>query len=752
MRKKRIVSLLTGAITALAAQAAAPAPDSIPAEHAPHTLNEIEVLGVKTMPTPGNSAVTRINAATIRRLNIEAVKDVGEIVPNLYSPNYGSRMTSSIYMRGLGSRIDQAVVGLSVDGVPLLNKDAYDFDIADMARIEVLRGAQSVLNGRNSMAGQINVYTLSPRDYRGIRAKVEYARANTFRGALGGYFKLRPGLYTSLTAQIHHTDGYWKNTFSHWNEEGDNAQAQNSFNARWKTVWAPSSALSATNTMTYSTDRQEGYPYADARTGIIAYNDTCFYRRQKFADGLTIAWAGERVVVTSLTSVQYLDDRLQLDQDFTTNDYFTLTQARREWTFTEDLFTKGTRGDYSWLGGVFGFYRHGSMSAPVTFFDDGLRELIEKRRNEMNPTYPISWDERTFLLGSHFTTPSGGFALYHQSRYDLDDWSFEAGLRWDFERVTCDYRSRADASYTTWHVTDGGDREFFKNTPVDIDEQGRMKQTFNQLLPKAGVARMFPWGRVYASFSKGYKSGGYNTQMFSDVLQQKVMSSMGLSAQYNAADIVAYRPETSLNYELGVKGQWLNGRLSAGADIFFISCRDQQLTIFPPGTVTGRVMANAGRTRSMGAEASATWEPVEQFTLQASYGYTDATFRSYNDGRQDYRGNRVPFAPAHTLFASATWRMPWSPGRGVRPVLNVNVRGVGDIYWNEANSARQPFYATAGASAALEAPDWTVRLWGTNITNTRYNAFYFTSVGNSFIQRGNPWCIGATLQININKN
>ena len=174
----------------LPAVAYAATDDDSTSVRAPHHLNEVEVLGIKQMPTPGNSPVTRITPADIRRLGIDAVKDLGDIVPNLYSPDYGSRMTSSIYLRGLGSRIDQAVVGLTIDGVPFLNKDAYDFDLPDIASLSVLRGAQSVLNGRNAMAGQINIYTLSPRDFRGMRAMVEYGRANSVKAAIAGYFDL----------------------------------------------------------------------------------------------------------------------------------------------------------------------------------------------------------------------------------------------------------------------------------------------------------------------------------------------------------------------------------------------------------------------------------------------------------------------------------------------------------------------------------------------------------------------------------
>ena len=200
-------------------------------------LCEVEVLGVKQMPQAGELPVTRLDLRTITLLGIDAVKDLGDIVPNLYTPSYGSRMTSSIYMRGLGSRIDQAVMGLNIDGVPYLNKDTYDFDLPDINSIEVLRGAQSVLNGRNAMAGQINVFTLSPRDFQGYRFMLEYGKANDIKASAGAYLKLTDRLFTSLSAYYGHIDGFWHNDYN-----GKKVGLENNGSIRWKTVFSPSKA------------------------------------------------------------------------------------------------------------------------------------------------------------------------------------------------------------------------------------------------------------------------------------------------------------------------------------------------------------------------------------------------------------------------------------------------------------------------------------------------------------------------------
>ncbi len=658
-------------------------------------------------------------------------------------PDYGSRMTSSIYVRGLGARIDQPVVGLTIDNIPYLNKDSYDFDVCDIAEIEVLRGAQSVLNGRNTMGGQINVRTLSPLSASGWRAMAEYGTANTVKASASYYGKFNEALGMSLAAQFKHTDGYYRNEY-------DNSLTgrENSGSLRWKTAWQPHRRLSISNTAVASFGRQAGYPYQLLSTGNIDYNDTCAYRRTSIADALTVAWAGKRVIVTSVTSLQYLNDCMNLDQDFTSLDYFTLEQSRREWAFTEDLFTRGSRGIYSWLGGVYAFYKSTDMQAPVTFKDTGIERLIEAHRNAINPDYPIRWDERRFVLGSDFDLRSGGFALYHESAVSIDDWRLEAGLRLDIEKTSLSYHSFTNTGFTTLHRVPDGSTEVYSHTPVDIDDHGDISHTYIELLPKFTISHSGDF-EPYFSFSKGYKAGGYNTQMFSDVLQQRVMSIMGLSELYSFDEVVSYKPEWSLNYELGAHWRLPAARLKLDAALFYIDCRNQQLTVFPPGTTTGRMMTNAGRTRSMGAELSASWHANDDLTVRASYGYTDATFRRYNDGRNDYRGKRVPYAPANTLFAEVNWRISPLTFSGITPSVTATARGLGKIYWNEANTVSQPFYCLPSLSIAFDADKWSLRLSADNITATRYNTFYFVSMGNAFTQRGLPRLLSATFRVRI---
>ena len=737
--KKTIISLSALALVASTASA-----DSTAADQTVTQLRDVEIVGVKQMPVNPLEPVSKLDSATISTTNVTSMKGVSEIAPNFYMPEYGSRMTSSIYVRGLGARIDQPVVGLNVDNVPYLNKDNYDFDLIDIESIEVVRGSSGVLNGRNSLGGQINIKTLSPWNFNGFKALAEYGKANSARVGAGWFGKLSSKVASSLTGYYTHTDGFFHN-----DETGEHSGRENAGGARWKLSWHPESRWSLMNTASVTTGKQNGYPYASLETGKIGYTDPTFYQRTNFTDGLTVSYSGKRMIATSITSVQYSDDNMTLDQDFLPEDYFTLTQARKEWTWTQDIFAKGTRGRYNWLMGAFGFYKSGRMNAPVTFLNTGLERLIENNVNSILPSgMSLRWDDRSMVLGNDFDIRNGGFAIYHQSAYTLGRFVFQAGLRWDIERAMLDYRSDVDATVTMYRALPTGAQIPLAQRELALHDKGSLSQTFNELLPQISVGYNGDRWQASARVAKGYKAGGYNTQMFSDVLQQQLMETVGVPVSYDIEGMLTYRPEKAWTYELSGEYSTPSHNFNTELVLFLMAVRDQQLTVFPEGNTTGRAMTNAGQTRSMGVEWTGRWNLCDPLSLSWSYGFTNAVFTKYSNGHEDLKGNRLPYAPAHTLFARAAWDMPFTVATA-KPSLSVYTRGAGDIYWDDENSVSQKLYATLGASIDFNHAKGSLSLWGENLTNTRYNTFYFVSIGNGFVQRGRPVSFGVTLRLNL---
>ncbi len=705
-------------------------------------LHNVVVTGFKSERATASSS-TVLEQATIERDRVVSERDASGMVPNFFIPEYGSRMTSTIYVRGLGARIDQPSMGLCIDNVPVLCKENYDFDVPDISRLEMLRGPQSSLYGRNTMGGQMNITTLSPLDWQGTRTLVEAANHGRWRLGVSQYSKLGDKWGIMAGGYMSRGTGEYVNAFN-----GKRTDWERLSGGRMKVVWRPTAALTISNLFIYTNSRQGGYPYEWVETGTIAYNDTCFYRRSSIIDGLNVEWRLPRFTLTSVTSFQHIHDNMTLDQDFTPLPYFTLTQARRENALTQEVLARGNgTGDYGWLAGVFGFYRRYHMNAPVTFKDVGIARLIEEHANEAYADYPIRWASREFVLGSDFISPSWGVAIYHQSSYTWKRLTATAALRLDYEHARLNYRS---STHTGYDIIERATGELFRHDNIDIDDSGTLNKHFLQLLPKFTLTYTFSKHSAWLSVAKGYKAGGFNTQMFSDVLQQRLMGMMGIGASYDVDRVVGYKPEKAWNYEVGVKLYLADGRFKAQLDAFYIDCRDRQLTTFPDGTTTGRVMTNAGKTRSVGVEAQITAIPLTRLTLTANYGYCDARFIDYNDGRADYRDKRVPYSPEHTLYLQGLYTVPLNRGPWFSDLtFDVNARGIGDIYWNEANTQRQPFYMLLGAGVTLAGDGYTLQLWGRNLTNTRYNTFYFVSIGHEFLQRGHDRQFGLTLSLHF---
>lgn len=712
-------------------------------------LEELDVVAIKQTDALRDDPVSATVAGRmeLEMLNADAIKSISQLAPNLHVPEYGSRITSTIYVRGIGARMDQPSVGLCVDNVTFLNKNAYDFDLADIAAVEILRGPQSTLYGRNTIGGLINITTLSPLRWQGWRGMVSGGSGNEWKASLGWYGKFDDNWGTSVTGSFSYLGGFYRNLYN-----GKKVDKEMSGALRWKVEGRISDIWSVRNTTSASMLRQGGYPYEYVATGEINHNDTCFYRRFVWNDGLTFSGSYDAFTVSSITSVQYLDDNMTLDQDFLPDPFFTLTQKQSEFAVTEDVVFRGKNtGNYSWIAGCFGFFKNIDMSAPVTFGDKGIADLIEKHRNDANPDYPIEWDARSFTLGSDFAIPTGGVALYHESAFTLGSWKLSAGIRLDWEKSGLRFNSSCHTGYEIYQRHEDGQREPFRHVDIDIEDRGTLSRNYFSWLPRVSALYTLPMegvNNLYATIAKGFKSGGFNTQMFSEVLQQRLMSYMGIGERYDVDDIVGYKPEYSWNYEIGAHLSFPKARLDLDLALFYIDCHDQQLTMFPAGTTTGRIMTNAGRTASFGGEMSLGWEPVERLMFRFSYGYTNARFRNFFNGLEDYKGKFVPYVPQNTLFAQAMYSFSFN-GFLQSLTLEANVRGTGCIYWNEANTIRQPFYLLAGASLSLDTEYVTLELWGRNLTDTHYDTFYFMSMGNEFVQRGRPLQLGATLRFTI---
>lgn len=704
------------------------------------------------------SDIPGVSTFLMRRIEergIASPKNLSAVVPGLNIPDYGTSMTSTIYVRGLGSRMDNPVIGLYVDDVPIIDKNCYDFSFTDIRRIDFLHGPQGTLYGRNSMLGVLSVETLSPTAYQGTRGIIEYGSASTLSAKLSAY-KGRFG----LTAAYGHTDGFFINEY-----DGSNCGLSDSFSARARFVGGVGKA-SLDNILTVSYIDQTGYPYRKLMAGELLpvdYNDKSGYRRFFLMDGFRLKTEWRNWKISSVTSFQTLFDSMDMDQDFTPKSMFTLNQIQEQIAFTQEFIFKPKTHTVWWDSqtGLFAMVKLNKMSAPVRFLKDGIKSLILDNANSGIPQElgRLNIQEENFLIYSDFDIALGNVAAYHESYFNTGRWTFTAGLRLDFEASRMRYDSGSDIHF----IVSPAMSEYIPfSTKVDGTETVR----YAQLQPKLSVSydatseRMRSKGlnmSLLASVSEGYRSGGFNTQIFSDVLQRKMMLGMMESLGVHldgkgdlSTDGLTYKPEICLNYEIGGKFRMRSAGhiLESFFTAYRVDCRNQQMTVFPYGNGTGRMMANAGRSRSLGVEAEASWM-WKGLSVSFAGSLMDARFVDYDDGRNDWSGNRIPYSPESTLYLRCGYKF-LTRGRFLRSVsLNADINRSGRIYWNEAGDISQSPYSLIGADVRLTTSKAELWLRGQNLTGTEYSVFYFKSVGNSFFQAGKPRRFTIGLSINL---
>ena len=368
-----------------------------------------------------------------------------------------------------------------------------------------------------------------------------------------------------------------------------------------------------------------------------------------------------------------------------------------------------------------------------------------------------------------FRTPVYNLGFYHESSFDITPrLTATLGLRYDYSHVSIDYVTSARM---LTQVSVMG-RAATQNLSVALAD--KRHNDYNQLLPKFSLNYRFDraGSNVYATVSKGYRAGGYNIQMFSDILSTMLQQNsaqrgdyeipVGIAQLDDIANTVSYKPETSWNYEAGVHLNLFDNSVHFDLAAFYMQVRNQQISQMAGNYGFGRMMTNAGKSYSCGIEATVRGHAFDNhFSYMLSYGLTHAAFKEYSDSvrvgrnltRVDYKDNRIPFIPQHTLAASADYRFDFG-GRCLRSLtLGANFNGQGKTYWDEANTISQKFYGVLGAHLAADFGWLGVNVWGHNLTQTRYNTFAVESAATGqshwFAQRGNPFQMGVDVSLHF---
>lgn len=362
-----------------------------------------------------------------------------------------------------------------------------------------------------------------------------------------------------------------------------------------------------------------------------------------------------------------------------------------------------------------------------------------------------------------YHTPQTNLGFYHESNFDITSRLVATlGLRYDYLHTGIHYQSSAYMAMTANMM---GQKATYTLRSA-LDE--KTNDDYSQFLPKIGITYRLDdqQSNIYATISKGYRAGGYNIQMFSDILQTELNANrqQALRGDYDVPhtaedyekvnQTISYKPEVSWNYEVGSHLNLFNHALHLDLSAFYMKVRNQQLSVMAGNYGFGRMMVNAGRSHSCGIEAALRGQLVNgQLDWMLNYGYTHAVFDEYTDGEGEnavsYKDKRVPYVPMHTLCAMADYLVNFNSSFLRNMIFGANVNMQGKTYWDNANTYSQDVYAVLGAHVAFDFGILQLNLWGKNLTDTNYNTFAVDNAATGkreyFAQRGNPFQCGVDL-------
>lgn len=734
---------------------------------------------------------TVLSGRELGNLGSRDIREVSDFVPSFVMPNYGPRFTSSIYVRGIGSRINSPSMGVYVDDMPMMNKATFNSHLYQTERVDILRGPQGTLYGLNTEGGMIRMYTRNPFNYQGTDVNLSLATGLYRNVEAAHYQKVNEQFAYSVAAFYDGQSGFYRNAFT-----GDRADDMDEAGGRLRLMFRPAERLSFDWITDYQFVKQKAYPYFSVSQegdvlGAPNQDTQSSYKRNMLNVGLGVKYQGRGFDIHSNTSWQFLRDNLLMDNDYSDIDFIVVDQFQLSNTLTQEFSVKSNnKSIWHWTTGVFGSYQWLRTVAPNTFgsaFSDMMNQqvgnviyqaIFKSMADRMGEAAAAMMIERAGGVHVNMSlfvpfmahTPQFNLGIFHESNIDLTEHlTATLGLRYDVTQSKIHYETSGDAQL------DFSVMGAAASASVLSLYNREEKATFNQLLPKVGLTYRFSNGsNVYATVTKGYRAGGFNVQMFSDIIQGDVQKNlqevmMGAMNTHEDVDLVVehsdeeyatlleavkFKPEESWNYEVGTHLNLFGNALQADLAAYYMQIRNQQLSVFTAEYGFGRRMVNAGKSMSCGLEATLRGSLLDNhLTWNVGYGYTHAVFKEYETSASagnteiiSYKDNKVPFVPAHTYSAAVDYRWD-SPLDDFKSItFGVNMNGQGKLYWNEENTFCRKGYTLFGAHVLADFGLCTVNLWARNIGNVSYQTFAFSSKATGqekfLAQFGNPFQMG----------
>jgi len=559
-------------------------------------------------------SITTFSSDEIGARGFNNLRDLEHAVPNLVSSGVDTNIGPNISIRGISSDARnigfETGVGVYVDGVFTGRPSSFNQDMFDVDRIEVLRGPQGTLFGKNTIAGAINIVTRAPDENLRASAELQYGNYNRViaRASVSG--PLSDTVFGKIGLFHRSHDGFQTNTLT-----GADLFTENALGGRAQLRFVPSDALNIVVSVDAIVDDYKpnvnelepgSFGFDEAPNNHEASVDApVFQERNLF--GASLTWDYELpndLTLTSVSAYRATDTSFLSDDDATSNPFLSSSFDDEQSQYSQEFrLTSASGGRFEYVAGLYYFNQ----------------EVSTDRRSYIPPNTLLGPTTVEVILDATVETES--YAVFGQFDYDLtDNLTFTGGARYTWEDKAIDMALMGSPIFGIVDLT-----------TAESASDGAFS-------PTVGLSYRFSDSlNTYVKVTRGFKAGGFN-------------------ADFVSADTIAFEPEFVTNYEVGVKIAPVGSSTQLNFAVFEMAYDDLQVIRFEQ--LAGFIITNAGEATLRGFEVDASAELFDGFDVSASLGYLDATFDSFKDGGGagvDFDDNHLAYAPEWTFNITAQY-------------------------------------------------------------------------------------------------
>lgn len=642
-------------------------------------------------------AISVFTAADIEAAGIERPQDFIDLTPNMSLVQTQNQGTSFVTVRGISqARNSEPSVAVLIDGVLMVNPSQFNQELVDIESIQVLKGPQGALYGRNAIGGAIIVNTRRPTDEfeSSITAGYESGPGQRLRGSMSG--PLSDTLKYRVAASYFETDGYIGNAFL-----GEEADPFRDLSTRVRLLWEPSDSFTADLRLSSSqVDTQALYfnitESVNDTSLPVRVNNPGVNERDMYGVSLKMDYDTGAGTLTSVTSYDTLKEILTGDQfnflpieESVLFQFFGADQAQHQYLDIEAVsqelrFTSPAGKRVRWIAGVYGIATDRFISTG-NVFDLGTGMVPQVRRRPL----PLFNPQFTYLADSQ---DNFAWAAFGNVDFDLTSrLEMSLAMRYDHDK-------RENTTETP--------AEFIPGPLVGIAFPGQVReQTWDEWQPKVTLRyKPSDSSTLYAGFSRGFRSGGFN---------QTGVGSAGIAGVEDLFDA-----ETADTYELGAKAEFLDRRLSANLNLYHTRAEGSYFFVFDPTTSTQN-LGNLERVDYQGVELELKALLASGFEAYLGLGYTDSEIKESSRAPTDV-GNQAPLVSEYSANLGLQYRRPL--GEALSMFVRTDLEAIGPTWFYPDNFTERDPVELVNMRLGLDGGAWSATVWAKNLTDEEYNA------------------------------